>query len=148
MDAPGKFYPAPAYIAEIDVNQLSAEISDNTTLTPTEVVGVIKSLLQTVPKYLLLGYKVRLDSFGIFKLGLKKKDSFKGWDKATEVTANDIDSLKINFTPDVMLDQKLSKPAYVKLDSKYLIDEDAEDINKESTPAQSNGTGENPDSGD
>jgi predicted histone-like DNA-binding protein len=130
LKAAGKFYPAPAYIAEIDVNQLSAEISDNTTLTPTEVIGVIKSLLQTVPKYLMLGYKVRLDSFGIFKLGFKKKASCKGWDKATEVTANDIDGLKINFTPDVLLDQKLSKPEYVKLDSKYLSDDEDENPDK------------------
>ena len=70
LEAEGKFYPAPAYISEIGVNQIAEEISQSTTLTPTEVIGVIRSFLLTVLKYMMLGYKVRLDSFGIFKLGL------------------------------------------------------------------------------
>ena len=123
LEADGKFYPAPAYIAEITVNQLAEEISASTTLTPTEVIGVIRSLLLTVPKYMLLGYKVRLDSFGLFKLGLKKAESCKGYEKASEVTANDIDSVKVMFTPDTMLSSKLEKPEYVKLDAKYISDE-------------------------
>lgn len=36
LEAEGKFYPAPAYIAEIGVNQLAEEISTTTTLTPTK----------------------------------------------------------------------------------------------------------------
>ena len=44
LEAEGKFYPAPAYIAEIGVNQLAEEISSSTTLTPTEVIGVIPNL--------------------------------------------------------------------------------------------------------
>lgn len=44
LEAEGKFYPAPAYISEIGVNQIAEEISQSTTLTPTEVIGVIKEL--------------------------------------------------------------------------------------------------------
>ena len=118
MDADGKFYPAPAYIAEVNVNNLAEEISESTTLTATEVIGVIRSLLLTVPKYMMLGYKVRLDSFGIFKLGLK--NSCKGYQKANQVTANDIDGIKVIFSPESMLKEKLNKPVFVKLDAKYL----------------------------
>lgn len=123
LEAEGKFYPAPAYIAEIGVNQLAEEISDSTTLTPTEVIGVIRSLLLIVPKYMMLGYKVRLDSFGIFKLGLKNADTCKGHEKAGEVTANDIAGVRVMYTPDSMLSTKLAKPEYVKLDAKYINDE-------------------------
>ena len=123
LEAEGKFYPAPAYIAEIGVNQLAEEISSSTTLTPTEVIGVIRSLLLTVPKYMLLGYKVRLDSFGIFKLGLKTAETCKGHEKAGSVTANDIAGVKVMYTPDSMLSAKLAKPEYVKLDAKYISDE-------------------------
>ena len=121
LGADGKYYPAPAYISEIDVDALAEEISSSTTLTATEVIGVIRSLLLTVPKYMLLGYKVRLDSFGIFKLGLKTK--CKGHEKAADVTSNDIDSVKIMFTPETMLKSKLLNPEYVKLDAKYITDE-------------------------
>lgn len=123
MGADGKYYPAPAYISEIDVDALAEEISSSTTLTATEVIGVIRSLLLTVPKYLLLGYKVRLDSFGIFKLGLKS--TCKGYEKPADVTANDIEGLKIMFTPDVKLKGKIASPDYVKLDAKYITDDDA-----------------------
>lgn len=123
LEAEGKFYPAPAYIAEIGVNQLAEEISSSTTLTPTEVIGVIRSLLLTVPKYMMLGYKVRLDSFGIFKLGLKNAAACRGHEKASEVTANDIAGVRVMYTPDTMLNAKLEKPEYVKLDAKYITDE-------------------------
>lgn len=125
LEAEGKFYPAPAYIAEIGVNQLAEDISASTTLTPTEVIGVIRSLLLTVPKYMTLGYKVRLDNFGIFKLGLKNNANCKGHEKASEVTASDIAGLKVLYTPDTMLLAKLEKPEYVKIDAKYLVEEAA-----------------------
>lgn len=126
LEAEGKFYPAPAYISEIGVNQLAEEISQSTTLTPTEVIGVIRSLLLTVPKYMMLGYKVRLDGIGIFKLGLKNAMLFKGRKKATEVTANDIAGVRVLYTPDTMLNAKLAKPEYVKLDAKYITDDEPE----------------------
>lgn len=126
LESEGKFYPAPAYIAEIGVNKLAEEISESTTLTPTEVIGVIRSLLLIVPKYMMLGYKVRLDSFGIFKLGLKNSDTCKGHEKAGEVTANDIAGVRVMYTPDSMLSAKLAKPEYVKLDAKYINEETEE----------------------
>lgn len=71
--------------------------------------------------------KVRLDSFGIFKLGLKTNPACKGHQKATEVTANDIGGVKVLYTPDTMLSTKLEKPEYVKLDARYLTDEEEPD---------------------
>lgn len=70
---------------------------------------------------MLLGYKVSLDSFGIFKLGLK---SCKCYEKASLVTANDIEGIKVMYTPDAMLKAKLEKPEYVKLDAKYIDDDE------------------------
>ena len=134
LDADGKFYPAPAYISEVNVNKLAEEISESTTLTPTEVVGVIRSLLLTVPKYMMLGYKVRLDSFGIFKLGFRH--SCKGWEKASQVTANDIDDVKVIFSPETMLKDKLKKPEFVKIDAKYLPADDEEKSGESSNQAE------------
>ena len=131
-DLPAKYYPAAAYIAEINVNQLADEISDNSSLTQSDVNGVINSLLRILPKYLLLGYKVRLDNFGIFKIGLKT--NCKGYDKATEVTANDIAGIRMMFTPDIMLKSKLQKPQYVKLDARFIAD--SEDTTTDSSASQ------------
>ncbi len=138
LAAEGRFYPAPAYISEVGINQLASEISESTTLTPAEVIGVIRSLLMTVPRYMLMGYKVRLESFGIFKLGLKTAASCKGYEKTMDVTANDIAGVKVMFTPDVMIAEKLAKPDYVKLDAKYIKEEGTE----ESDSTEEAGTGE------
>ena len=138
LDAEGRFYPAPAYISEVGINQLASEISESTTLTPAEVIGVIRSLLMTVPRYMLMGYKVRLESFGIFKLGLKTAATCKGYEKTMDVTANDIAGVKVMFTPDVMIAEKLAKPDYVKLDAKYIKEEGTE----ESDSTEEAGTGE------
>ena len=126
LDAEAKYYAAPAYISEIDVNDIASEISENTTLTPTEVFGVVRSFLNIVPKYLLLGYKVRLDGFGIFKAGFSGTKC--GHEKATEVSADDIKGLKVLYTPDTMLKNKLENPTFVKLDSKYLPAEEKENV--------------------
>lgn len=84
------------------------------------MIAVIRSLLQIVPKYLLLGYTARLDSFGLFKLGFKKSPDCKGYEEAGDVSAADIASLKIMFVPDVMLKARLEKPEFVKLDAKFI----------------------------
>ena len=132
-DAEGKFFPAAAHIAEIGINRLAEEISQSTSLTPAEVIGVIRSLLLIVPRYLLLGYKVRLDSFGLFRLGLRKSESCKGYEKATEVTARDIEGVRMMFRPDAMLEAKLKSPSYVKLDARYLTDDSEQDARENLT---------------
>lgn len=83
MDAESTFYPAPDYVAKIDVKKLATEISDNTALTPTEVKGVLQSFITTSPKYLLFGYKVLLNGFGIFKTSFAKTTG--GYATAKEV---------------------------------------------------------------
>lgn len=123
LKAEGKYYPSPAYFSEIAIEELSTEISYGTTLTPTEVVGVIKSLMVTIPKYIMLGYKVRLDGLGIFKAGFVH--SGKGHEKSKDVSASDITKgIKILYTPDVMIKERIKNPSFVKTDAKYLVEED------------------------
>lgn len=120
ISAKGKFYPAPAYFGEVNLDMICEKISASTTLTPGDVKNVITSLLLTVPEYMLLGYKVRLDDFGIFKLSF----SGKGKEKATQVTADDISGLKVLYTPDLKLKTKLSRPEFTKVDAKYISDDE------------------------
>lgn len=122
LQAEGTYYPAPAYISEVDAKTISKEISDSTTLTATEIFGVIQSFLTIVPKYMLLGYKVRLDGFGIFKAGFTGTKG--GYTKASDVTASDIKGIKVMYTPDSALKQKLESPTFVKLDARFIQDED------------------------
>lgn len=117
-EAEPKYYPAPAYVAEIGIDALCEKISEKTTLTRADVKTVIASLLSTVPDYLMLGYKVRLDDFGIFKIGFK--ETGPGQEKATDVTSEHIKGLKILYTPDVRVNAILAKPEFAKLDTGFL----------------------------
>lgn len=118
VDAEPKYYPAPAYVAEIGIDTLCEKISEKTTLTRADIKTVIASLLSTVPDYLMLGYKVRLDDFGIFKIGFKSTGP--GQEKATDVTSEHIKGLKILYTPDVRINEMLSKPSFAKIDAAFL----------------------------
>ena len=118
INAEPKYYPAPAYVAEIGIDTLCEKISEKTTLTRADIKTVIASLLSTVSDYLMLGYKVRLDDFGIFKIAFKSTGP--GQKKATDVTSEHINGLKILYTPDVRVNKMLSKPAFAKIDAAFL----------------------------
>jgi len=110
-EAEAKFYPAPVYHGELGFEAVCSEISEKTALTPSEVRGVIDALLTSVPKYMLLGYKVRLDGLGIFRFTF----SGNGKETSDEVCSTDIRAEKIHFTPDVRLKAKMAKPEYVRM---------------------------------
>ncbi len=135
LDAEPKYYPAPAYVAEIGIDTLCDKISEKTTLTRADIKTVIASLLSTVPDYLMLGYKVRLDDFGIFKIGFKSTGP--GQEKATDVTSEHINGLKILYTPDVRINEMLSRPTFAKIDAAFLkkqeISETKEDTDSSSS---------------
>ena len=110
-DAEPKFYASPVYHGTLDIDDICAEISEKTALTPSEVHGVINGLLSSVPKYMLLGYKVRLNGLGIFRY------AFSGIGKATseEVVHTDIKNERIHYAPDVKLKSKMSSPEYTRV---------------------------------
>ena len=110
-DAEPKFYASPVYHGTLDIDDICAEISEKTALTPSEVYGVINGLLSSVPKYMLLGYKVRLNGLGIFRY------AFSGIGKATseEVVHTDIKNGRIHYAPDVKLKSKMSSPEYTRV---------------------------------
>lgn len=88
-----KYYPAPVYIDEIGVDELSEEISYATSVTPTDVKAVLEGLLNVMPKHLRRGAKIKLDRFGTFKVIF----GGTGHENAEDVTAADIDGTRISF---------------------------------------------------
>ena len=88
-----KFYPAPVYNDEIDIDELAEEISYATSMTPTDVKAVLEGLLNAMPKHLRRGAKIKLDRFGTFKVVF----GGNGHENAEDVTAADIDGTRISF---------------------------------------------------
>lgn len=99
-----KYYAAAAYGEEIDLRQIASEISKCCSLHTADVMASIECFLDKLPMYLKNSNRVRLDDFGIFKLAL----SSKGQEKAEDVTANDINAVRVLFTPCAKLREELS----------------------------------------
>lgn len=108
------YYPASIYFGEVNMDKIATDIAERSSLTKGDVASVMESFLIDIPKYLLLGYKVRLEGLGIFKLSI----SGNGKPTEEEVTVQDITSCKILFTPDVKIKTKLEKPEYSKMHNK------------------------------
>ena len=105
-----KYYASAVYGEEITVRQLAAEISKGCTLNTADIVAVIESLLEKMPLYLKNSNRIRLDNFGIFKLSI----SSDGREEEKLVTANDINSVHVIFTPSADLRKELSDVTYSK----------------------------------
>jgi predicted histone-like DNA-binding protein len=88
-----KFYPAPVYNDEIDIDELAGEISYATSMTPTDVKAVLEGLLNVMPKHLRRGSKIKLDRFGTFKVVF----GGNGQENEEDVTAADIEGARISF---------------------------------------------------
>ena len=105
-----KYYASAAYSEEIGVRQLAAEISKGCTLNTADNVAFLESFFDKMPPILKNSNRIRLDNFGIFKLSL----SSEGKDKEEDVTANDINAVRVLFTPSAKLKHELADVTYTK----------------------------------
>lgn len=109
-ESDSKFYAAPEYGEEIDVQMLAKEISKSCTLNQTDIVAVIESLLTTMPMFLMNSNRIRLNRFGIFKLSF----SSSGHEHEEDVTSNDIKTVRVLFLPCAELKRELEGITYMK----------------------------------
>lgn len=105
-----KYYAMPVYSEELTVLDLAKDISDACTLNVTDVEAVLTALVRKLPVYLKNGFKVQLGSFGRVKLGL----SSTGEKKEEEVSAANIITKRIIFTPSPELKGEIDKASFTK----------------------------------
>jgi len=108
--APKKFYPRVSSTGEISLRDLSKELGLQSTVSPADVLAVLESLIEALPRHLGQGEIVRLGDFGSFNLSV----TGEGQDTADKVTALKIDSCKIQFRPGKELKKQLDSITYVK----------------------------------
>lgn len=105
-----RYYAAPEYGEEMDIRFLANEISKSCTLTMSDVVAVLESLVEKLPVYLKSSYKIRLGELGIMKLSF----SSNGQDKAEDVSTRDIKETRVLFTPSVTFKRELKNVSFSK----------------------------------
>jgi len=79
-------------------------------LSKGDVANVIENLLDTMPKYLLMGKSVSLGEFGTIRLSFTSE----GVDSADKFNPNLITGAKVVFTPGVELKKTLEDVSFEK----------------------------------
>ena len=105
-----KWYASPVNDGKITKTDIAKEIVNMSSLSRGDVSNVIENLLDTMPKYLLMGKSINLGEFGTLRLSF----SSKGVEKPEEFNTGLIKGAKIIFTPSVELKKILSDLRFEK----------------------------------
>ena len=89
---------------------LAELISEYSTFSTADVMGMIECLVQRVPSLLMDGHNVRLDGFGTFSLHV----TGIGQDHPEEVTKRDITGIRMGYLPDKLIKRKLKQTKFNK----------------------------------
>jgi len=109
-DDEGKWYASPVNSGRISQKNISNDIVALSSLSRGDVSNVIDNLLDTVPKYLLMGKSVNLGDLGTFRLSF----SSTGVEKPEEFNTKLIKGLKVIFTPSTELLEQIKKAKFEK----------------------------------
>lgn len=93
----GKFYARAFTLQTINTAGLITEIEKLCTVTDADVQAVITALVFVMNKKLQDGYRVKIDNFGSFKIGLKSKPAENAKDFSA---AKHIVGSRVNFMPE------------------------------------------------
>jgi len=102
--APGKLYASPVNDGKVSQKDIAADIVLLSSLARGDVGNVIDSMLDTVPKYLLMGKSVSLGDLGTLRISF----SSEGVNAAEEFTINKISGVRVLFTPSPALRKALT----------------------------------------
>ncbi|MDR1122172.1 MAG: HU family DNA-binding protein [Dysgonamonadaceae bacterium] len=102
--SPAKVYVTPVNDGRVTQQEIAEDIVNLSSLARGDVGNVINSVIDTVPKYLLMGKSVNLGELGTFRISF----SSKGVDDPKDFTVDKISGIRVVFTPSVELKRKLA----------------------------------------
>jgi predicted histone-like DNA-binding protein len=107
---PGKYYAMPVNDGRVSQKAIATEIAGLSSLARGDVSNVIDSLIDTIPKYLLMGKSVNLGDLGTLRL------SFSSAGAATpeDFRAGMISGVRVIFTPSTSLKKALEEVRFEK----------------------------------
>ena len=108
--AAGKWYASPVNDGKVSQKGISEDIVAASSLARGDVSNVINSLIDTIPKYLLMGKSVNLGDIGTFRLSF----SSAGVDNPDDFNTNLISGVKIVFTPSTEFKAKIEHVSFEK----------------------------------
>jgi predicted histone-like DNA-binding protein len=108
-----KWYASPVNDGKIAKTELAKEIVEISSLARGDVSNVIESLIDVIPKYLLMGKSVNLGELGTLRVSFGSE----GVETEAEVGASKISGVKIIFTPGAELKKRLADIHFEKVET-------------------------------
>ncbi|MDR1737326.1 MAG: HU family DNA-binding protein [Candidatus Symbiothrix sp.] len=105
-----KWYASPVNDGKVSQKNIAADIVELSSLSRGDVANVIESLLDTLPKYLLMGKSVSLGDFGTLRLSFTSQ----GVEDPQQFNTSMISTPKVVFTPSVDFKAKIEKVSFEK----------------------------------
>jgi len=107
---PMRYFPRAVQNGVIDLEKLSEQISNSTTLTETDCHAVVISLVNSVSRALEEGKIVRLGQLGTFQVSVKGTGS----ETSEAVSVKNITSASIIFRPGIRFKKMLQNLKFVR----------------------------------
>jgi predicted histone-like DNA-binding protein len=108
--APEKWYATPLNDGKVGQQEIAADIVNMSSLARGDVGNAINSLIDTVPKYLIMGKSVNLGELGTFRVSF----SSEGVDDQADFNVSKIAGVRVVFTPSMELRRKLENIHFEK----------------------------------
>lgn len=97
-DGKKKWFPQIVKVGKmITIHQMAGEIAKRSSLSPGDVKNVIDHLMDVMRIHLMDSHSVKLDGLGSFTVTAKANGT--GVETEKEVNANQINGLRVRFTP-------------------------------------------------
>ena len=94
-----KYYPVAVLVdVPMEIDEIAEQISEMCTATKSDILAVLSALPTVMGRGMNAGRSVHLPEIGNFRYTINARDG--GRDTADEVTAEDIEGVRIRFTPE------------------------------------------------
>jgi len=109
-NAPMIYYPKAIKTGEVDLEKVSEEIAQATSLTQADCYAVVISLVKVLEDHLKKGEIVRLEPLGSFQISVKGTGSTS----ADMISQSNVSSANIIYRPGKKLKKLLSNLSFVR----------------------------------
>ncbi len=105
-----KWYASPINEGKINKDELAKEIVSISSLSRGDISNAIENIIDTIPKYLLMGKSINLGEFGTLRISF----SSEGVDTPKEFNTSKISGLKVVFRASVEFKKALDNVRFEK----------------------------------
>ena len=107
-----KFYARSQSAGEVSIDDMAEVISYASSMTDTDIIGVLRAVIRQMQQHLADGRIVNLGDFGSFQMIL----SSEGADTKEEFTQANIRKAKVQFRPGAMLNDMRKNLKYERVE--------------------------------